>query len=134
MFVDVTSLIRDKNVKRQVKVYLKKPQATNEFGVKLPPTFNNDVEPDLIINNCCIVEQRDRILSPERGTYIFRISYDFYFPRNKVRGHDLTGATIILDNGRKFTLTVLSIDGEYSSHAVYNGTEVLVEYEGDARL
>ena len=134
MFVDVTSLINEATVKRTAKIYTKKQRKTNEFGVKLPPTATDNVEPDIIINNCCVVEQRDRILSPERGTYIFRISYDFYFPRNKVKGHNLTGAKVILDNGRQFTLTELSLDGEYASHAVYNGTEVLVEYEGDARL
>lgn len=131
MFVDVSSLINDRNVKRKLKVYLKNKQAEpDEFGVVLPPEQH---EPDYVIDNVGFVEQRDRAWASERGTYIDRITYDFYFPRNKVLGIDLIGAIVVDTEGNRFRLTECYLNWNYASHTIYNGTKEFIDMEGDIR-
>lgn len=131
MFVDVSNLINDSNVKRKLKIYLKNKQAEpDEFGVVLPP---EQYEPDYVIDNVGFVEQRDRAWAFERGTYIDRITYDFYFPRNKVLGIDLIGAIVVDMEGNRFRLTECYLNWNYASHTIYNGTKEFIDMEGDIR-
>lgn len=128
MFVDVSSLINNINVKRTLKIYLKNKQAEpDDFGIILPPTMDT---PDLVIDNVGFVVQRDRAWAFERGTYIDRITYDFYFPRNKVLNVDLIGAICVDEGGNKYCLTEQYLDGNYTSHVIYNGTKEFIDKEG----
>lgn len=125
MWVDVTSLIKDTGVGQTIKMTLLPTAAqTDEFG-----TISDDDAEVIEGIYCTMVEQIDKVVDSNKGSYSSRVTYDFYIPAQYSVGKDLMGATIETEDGRKFTVLGRPINQKYVSHCVVNAKEDKLTYE-----
>ena len=126
MFVDVSNLLRDKNVKRTISVWLlgdEESESMDDFGVIIPENSTFGI-PSIENLSCGMVEKRDKVLSPKDGTYLDQVTYDFYIPMKTLKEYDFTGATIIDNFEDRYVVTTSYFKGNYGSHGVVNATLV----------
>lgn len=126
MWVDISDLISDIGVGQNVTITLL-PESTDtgDFGV----LDDDDVE---VLEDvyCTMVENVHDAVDSQSGSYISRITYDFYIPYQFSLGKKLEGATISTLDGRKFTITHRPINRRYVSHCVVTATEDRLDYGG----
>ena len=128
MWVDITSLIKDAGVGQLITIeLLPKTTDTGDFGI-----VNDDDIEMLRDVFCTMVENVDDVVDSQSGTYISRVTYDFYIPYKFSIGYELEGSTIKTTDGRKFTVTHRPINRNYVSHCVVTATEDKLKYGGDA--
>lgn len=124
MWVDVTSLIKDAGVGQYIDIELL-PDETNtgEYGVAYDDTGEK-------LNGvfCTMVENVDRVVDSQSGSYISRVTYDFYVPYQYSVGRNLEGAKITDSENRVFTVTHRPVTQKYVSHCVVTATEDKLTY------
>ncbi|MGL5716964.1 MAG: hypothetical protein ACRCX2_28370 [Paraclostridium sp.] len=126
MWVDISSIIKDIGVGQYIDITLL-PTNTNtgDFGVL--DDSNATVLDDVF---CTMVENVDDVVDSQSGSYISRVTYDFYIPYRFSLGYQLEGATITTKDNRKFTITHRPINRKYVSHCVVTATEDKLDYIG----
>ena len=124
MWVDVTSLIKDAGVGQYIDIELL-PDETNtgEYGVA-----DDDTGEKLIGVFCTMVENVDRVVDSQSGSYTSRVTYDFYVPYQYSVGRNLEGAKITDSEDRVFTVTHRPVTQKYVSHCVVTATEDKLTY------
>lgn len=126
MWVDVGSLIRDSGVGQYVDISLLPENTdTGDFGVV--DDSNIQIFKDVY---CTMVENVTDVVDSQSGSYISRVTYDFYIPCKYSLGYELEGATITTKDNRKFTITHRPINRKYVSHCVVTATEDKLVYDG----
>lgn len=119
MWVDITSLIKETGVGQFIDIQLL-PSTTNtgDYGVA------DDDDGELLEKVfCAMVENVDRVVDSQSGSYISRVTYDFYIPYQYSIGRDLEGAKIKDSYGKNYTVTHRPINQKYVSHCVITATE-----------
>jgi hypothetical protein len=128
MWVDISELINDVGVGQYIDIQMLQDNAdTGDFGV-----VEESTDSKLSLKNiyCTMVENVDDVVSSQDGSYISRVTYDFYIPAKFSLGYDLEGSTIRTKDGRKFTVTHRPINQAYVSHCVLTATEDKLNYGG----
>lgn len=124
MWVDVSSLIKDTGVGQYITIALLPAVTdTGDFGIP------NDDDVEILEEvYCTMVENVENVVDSHSGSYVQRITYDFYIPAKFSLGYELKGATIKTGDDRKFTITQRPINQRYVSHCVVTATEDKLTY------
>lgn len=130
MWVDITSLIKDAGVGQYVTMKLLPSKTdTGDYGIP------SDDDAQIFENvYCTMVENVDDVVDSQSGSYISRVTYDFYIPYKFSVGYVLEGATVTTKDGRKFTVTHRPINRNYVSHCVITATEDKLIYGGGSNV
>lgn len=130
MWVDITSLIKDTGVGEYIDItLLPKVTDTGDYGVIDYSDDENDENVEKIEEVfCTMVEVMDNVVDTYQGSYVPRVTYDFYVPAAICLENDLTGAKITTSDGRKFMIGQKPLVHRYVSHCVVTATEDRLTY------
>lgn len=130
MWVDITELINETGVGIYVDIYLLSDgSGMNDYGVIIENESTNG-EADIKDIYCTMVENVDDVVDFTKGSYVSRVTYDFYIPANICLNNMLEGATIKTRDNREFIVVREPIKRDYVSHCVVTATENNLRYEG----
>ena len=130
MWVDITEMINEAGVGAYVDIYLLNDSSDmNDYGIIIE-NESTDREPDIKDVYCTMVENVDDVVDFNRGSYMSRVTYDFYIPAKICLENVLEGATIKTKDNREFVVVRELIKRGYVSHCVVTATENNLRYEG----
>lgn len=117
MFVDISELAGDLGVAEKISVTTLKGATADEAGIQVNP------EEEVFETVALLIEKSVNVLDVGTGSYLPKITYDFYMPREILVGKKLKGSTIKRENGTEYIVTSDVIIRKYVSHCVVGATE-----------
>lgn len=133
MYVDIYSLVMDTGVPVKISIFLMGDKSgDSEYGFVEEDVNKTKADEENVF--CAMVENVDDVADYMNGSYISRVSYDFYIPSEICYKYELSGATIKTEDGREFTVTREPLKRKYVSHCVVNATENNMRYDGGGML
>ncbi|MEG0151558.1 MAG: hypothetical protein RR744_00065 [Cellulosilyticaceae bacterium] len=117
MFVDISELANDLDVIEKITILPLGSTTSNDYGEQ------SESSEKKIYVSCIVTEKQANVLDVKTGSYLPKVTYQFYIPTQTVYANKLKGATITRENGMELIVSSNPLVRKYVSHCVVEATE-----------